>query len=95
MKDPDVLRAVREDVSRQRYHVACNRVFEATHKKELKKVKEEGTMGLAQLDTLVHPNQYYERSVRLKALWAAGRDGGQRSGNGKGDGEGDVRMEDV
>ena len=87
VRDPEVLKAVREDVGRQRYHIACNRVFEATHKKELKKVKDEGTMGPAQLDTIVHPNQYYERSVRLKALYGAGMGSGGR--------DGDVGMTDV
>lgn len=36
--DKDLLRGVREDVGKQRYHIACNRVFEAAHKNEIKKV---------------------------------------------------------
>ena len=36
--DRDLLRSVREDIDKQRYHIACNRVFESTHKNELKKV---------------------------------------------------------
>jgi hypothetical protein len=39
------LRGVREDVGKMRYHIACNRVFEATHKNEIKKVKEDGSPG--------------------------------------------------
>jgi DNA primase large subunit len=38
VSDRDLLKAVREDVGRQRYHIACNRVFEMAHKNELKKV---------------------------------------------------------
>ena len=33
-----LLTQVREDVGKQRYHIACNRVFEFAHKNELKKV---------------------------------------------------------
>lgn len=36
--DRDLLKGVREDVGKQRYHIACNRVFEAAHKGEIKKV---------------------------------------------------------
>ena len=38
VSDRDLLRQVREDIGRQRYHIACNRVFESTHKNEIKKV---------------------------------------------------------
>ena len=38
VNDREVLKTVREDVGRQRYHIACNRVFEFAHKDELKKV---------------------------------------------------------
>ena len=38
VSDRELLRNVREDVGRQRYHIACNRVFETTHKNEIKKV---------------------------------------------------------
>lgn len=63
-----MLKGVREDVGRQRYHVACNRVFEHVHGGEIKKVKEEGTWGAAELDTIVHPNTYFKRSWLLKHL---------------------------
>lgn len=68
LADRDVLKGVREDVGRQRYHIACNRVFEATHKAELKKVKEEGLWSSADLDTILHPNTYFKRSYLLKNL---------------------------
>jgi DNA primase large subunit len=38
VSDRELLRQVREDVGRMRYHIACNRVFESTHKNEIKKV---------------------------------------------------------
>ncbi|KAK3217588.1 hypothetical protein GRF29_1g3537419 [Pseudopithomyces chartarum] len=68
VKEKEVLKGVREDVGRQRYHVACNRVFEHVHGGEIKKVKEEGTWGAAELDTIVHPNTYFKRSWLLKHL---------------------------
>jgi len=38
VSDQKLLRDVREDVGKQRFHIACNKVFEAAHKPELKKV---------------------------------------------------------
>jgi DNA primase large subunit len=66
--DRDVLKGVREDIGKQRYHVACNRVFEHAHKKELKTVKEQGIWSAAELDTILHPNTYFKRSFLLKHL---------------------------
>ena len=66
--DREVLRGVKEDVEKKRYHIACNRVFEWAHKQETKKVKEDGTWGAAELDTIVHPNTYFKRSYLLKNL---------------------------
>lgn len=40
VNDRDLLRQVKEDVGKQRYHIACNRVFESTHKSDLKKVSD-------------------------------------------------------
>jgi len=40
VSDRDLLRQVKEDVGKQRYHIACNRVFEGTHKGDLKKVSD-------------------------------------------------------
>jgi DNA primase large subunit len=66
--DRDVLKDVRDLVKSQRYHVACNRVFESQHKKELKRVKEEELWKEADLDTILHPNTYFKRSFMLKHL---------------------------
>ncbi|KAJ5803584.1 DNA primase large subunit [Penicillium pulvis] len=75
VNDKGILREVREDVGKQRYHIACNRVFEFSHKNEIKKVKEDGTWSQADLDTIVHPNVYFKRSYLLKQLAKApGRD---------------------
>ena len=64
--EADVLKGVREDVGKQRYHIACNRVFEARHREELKGVKEkEGGQGEWR-ETIVHPNTYFRRSYLLK-----------------------------
>lgn len=68
VSDREVLKGVREDVGRQRYHVACNRVFEATHKKEIKRVKDEGLWNSSELDVIAHPNTYFKRSFLLKHL---------------------------
>ncbi|KIW02683.1 uncharacterized protein PV09_06120 [Verruconis gallopava] len=68
ISDRDVVKDVKELVSGQRYHVACNRVFEHVHKKELKRVKEEKLWKEADLDTILHPNTYFKRSFLLKHL---------------------------
>ncbi|CAF9917082.1 MAG: hypothetical protein ALECFALPRED_011003 [Alectoria fallacina] len=64
--DRDVLRGVKEDVEKKRFHIACNRVFEWAHKGDIKRVKEDGSWGAAELDTIVHPNTYFKRSYLLK-----------------------------
>lgn len=38
------------------------------HKQEIKKVKDDGTWTSSQLETLVHPNEYFKRSYMLKNL---------------------------
>jgi DNA primase large subunit len=64
-----------------------NRVFEYAHKQEIKKVKEDGTWGAAQLETIVHPNEYFKRSYLLKNL-------GKTPAGTEAEGEkGDVKME--
>lgn len=68
VNDRETLRGVREDVSKTRYHIACNRVFEYAHKSELKRVKDEGSWSLTELDTIVHPNTFFKRSYMLKNL---------------------------
>lgn len=60
-----------------------DRVFEYAHKQEIKKVKDDGTWGAAQLETIVHPNEYFKRSYLLKNL-GKGQDGEEK----------DIKMED-
>lgn len=55
------------------------RVFEHLHKAEIKKARDENIMSAMQLETIVHPNEYFKRSYLLKSL---GKDAG-----------GDVKME--
>ncbi|KAG9241240.1 eukaryotic and archaeal DNA primase, large subunit-domain-containing protein [Calycina marina] len=68
VKDQEVLRGVKEDKEKQKFHLACNRVFDYVHKQEIKKVKDDGTWTSNQLETLVHPNEYFKRSYLLKNL---------------------------
>nr|OQO24248.1 hypothetical protein B0A51_08693 [Rachicladosporium sp. CCFEE 5018] len=68
VNDREVLRGVKEDVGRQRYHIACNRVFEAAHKVELKKAKDESSLPSSNFDTILHPNEYFKRSFVLRNL---------------------------
>lgn len=74
VNDRDVLKGVREDVGKQRYHIACNRVFEHAHKKEIKKVKDESLWSASDLDTILHPNTYFKRSFMLKHLGEAAQE---------------------
>lgn len=78
VNDQSVLRGVKEDVGKTRYHIACNRVFEWAHKGELKKVKDEGLWKAEDLDTIVHPNVYFKRSWLLKNLGKAGAEDGPK-----------------
>lgn len=55
-------------------------MFEYLHKAEIKKAKDEGVMTANQLETIVHPNEYFKRSYILKNL-------------GKESGVEDVKME--
>lgn len=57
-------------------------MFEHLHKTELKRAKDEGIMTAAQLETIVHPNEYFKRSYLLKNM------GKQKGGGGT-----DVKME--
>lgn len=68
VQDRETLSGVKEDVKKMRYHVACNRVFESVHKREIKRVKDDGSWGASELDTIVHPNTYFKRSWLLKHL---------------------------
>lgn len=66
--DRSVLQGVKEDKEKQKPHMACNRVFEHVHRKELQRAKDEGTMASSELEMLVHPNAYFKRSYTLKKL---------------------------
>lgn len=43
-------------------------VFEHVHKNEIRKAKDQGVMTSNQLETIVHPNEYFKRSYLLKNL---------------------------
>lgn len=58
-------------------------MFEHLHKSEIKRAKDEGIMTAAQLETIVHPNEYFKRSYLLKHM-----DDKQRNKE-----KGDVKME--
>jgi DNA primase large subunit len=64
-----------------------SRVFDYAHKQEIKKVKEDGTWGAAQLETIVHPNEYFKRSYLLKNLAMA------KEAAGGEEEKGDIKME--
>ena len=66
MTDRETLRGVEEDRKKMKFHMACNRVFEHVHARELKRAKEEG-VDIAK-ETIVHPNEYLKRSMLLKGL---------------------------
>ena len=63
--DSSVLKGVKDDREKMKYHMACNRVFEHVHARELRRAKEEGT-NLGGGETIVHPNEYFRRSYLLK-----------------------------
>ncbi|KAG0128171.1 eukaryotic and archaeal DNA primase, large subunit-domain-containing protein [Tuber indicum] len=66
VSDRDVIRHVREDIEAKKYHVACSRVFEHTHAKELKREKEAGGWSGGLTENIIHPNEYFTRSFGLK-----------------------------
>ncbi|KAK9322697.1 eukaryotic and archaeal DNA primase, large subunit-domain-containing protein [Lipomyces orientalis] len=62
VSDQGVLRGVRDDVRNKQYHVACTRVFEATHKA----VGAKSTVGVGVgMETVTHPNLYFDRSMQF------------------------------
>lgn len=79
--DKDVLKGVREDVDKKKFHLACNRVFEHVHAKELKREKDEGRNVQ---ETIVHPNAYFARSYELKNPGARAQAAGGQDGVGVG-----------
>ncbi|POS88316.1 DNA primase, partial [Erysiphe pulchra] len=68
IQDQETLKGVKEDKEKTKYHLACNRVFEYVHRSQIKKVRSEGTWDAAQLETIVHPNEYFKRSYLLKKM---------------------------
>ncbi|KAK7755173.1 DNA primase subunit pri2 [Diatrype stigma] len=70
---PRALLQVALDISTSRGLTAYNSfsVFEFVHKNEISKAKDEGVMTTAQLETIVHPNEYFKRSYLLKNLGKA------------------------
>ena len=74
--DREVLRGVREDVERKRFHVACNRVFDHVHRVELRRGKEEGGEGGGGVgEVIVHPNTWFKRSFLLRNPGLGGAEG--------------------
>ncbi|KAF3902266.1 hypothetical protein AA313_de0209730 [Arthrobotrys entomopaga] len=61
--DRSVLAGVKQDVTAKKFHLACNRVFDHMHEKELKREKDAGG-GVR--DTIIHPNEYFDKSWSLK-----------------------------
>lgn len=55
VSDRDVLHGVKQDVEKQKFHLACNRVFDYAHRMEIKRVKDDGSWSSMDLDTIVHP----------------------------------------
>ncbi|KAF7556622.1 hypothetical protein G7046_g6243 [Stylonectria norvegica] len=68
VSDRSVIQGIKEDKDKMKFHMACNRVFEHVHKAEIRKAKDEGIMTSNQLETIVHPNEYFKRSYLLKNL---------------------------
>ncbi|CEJ93246.1 Putative DNA primase large subunit [[Torrubiella] hemipterigena] len=68
VNDRAVMQGIKEDKESQKYHMACNRVFEHLNKAEIKRAKDEGVLTANQLETIVHPNEYFKRSYLLKNL---------------------------
>jgi len=68
VNDRSVMQGIKEDKDGQKFHMACNRVFEHVHKTEIRKAKDQGVMTANQLETIVHPNEYFKRSYLLKNL---------------------------
>ncbi|KAF3921993.1 hypothetical protein ABW20_dc0104713 [Dactylellina cionopaga] len=77
--DRSVLAGVKQDVTAKKFHLACNRVFEHMHEKELKREKDQGG---GNRETIIHPNEYFDRSWTLK-----------NPGKGRGKNSGEVKQE--
>lgn len=66
INDRDLLKGVKTDVEATKFHIACNRVFEHAHARELKKEKESETGSAKFKETIIHPNEYFTRSFMLR-----------------------------
>ncbi|KAJ6260947.1 hypothetical protein Dda_3608 [Drechslerella dactyloides] len=64
-EEKSVQSGVKQDVAARKYHLACNRVFEHLHERELKREKDGGG-GSSMRETIVHPNEWFDRSWNLK-----------------------------
>lgn len=62
VNDQSLIKAVKTDIERKGYHVACNRVLEFTRRQEIKREKD---AGMYAGETITTPNEYFERSWRL------------------------------
>jgi DNA primase large subunit len=54
IRDPRTIRDIKEAIEGKHYHVACTKVFEATH-----------PANGASAESINHPNQYFEMSFEL------------------------------
>ncbi|KAK9448347.1 eukaryotic and archaeal DNA primase, large subunit-domain-containing protein [Limtongia smithiae] len=63
IRDRGMLSQIKIDVDNKQYHVACTRVFEATHKM-LPHVKMTVGTGVG-MESITHPNLYFDRSLRM------------------------------
>lgn len=66
VSDREVIKGVQTDLEWQKYHIACNRVFEHVHARELKREKESENGSARLQETICHPNEYFLRSFGLK-----------------------------
>jgi DNA primase large subunit len=66
VNDREVIAGVKQDREKMKFHMACNRVFEHAHARELREAKDRG-VDVAK-ETIVHPNEYFKRSYILRNL---------------------------
>lgn len=67
VSDRDVLHGVKADVEKQKFHLACNRVFEYAHRTDIKRVKDDGSWSSMDLDTIVHPVRSFGSIMSLNS----------------------------
>ena len=65
--DQQDLNTIIDDVNKHDYTIACTRVFELTHEKQLKKIKEKNNNNnINSMMHINHPNLYFDRSRQLE-----------------------------